>query len=75
MPLAGPSYPKGPYRFINREYMIISYETDPEIIRAQLPEPLEPIDTPLVHYEWILHAGFLRLRQLYGIGPRHSLPL
>ena len=54
MPLAGPSYPKGPYRFINREYMIISYETDPEIIRAQLPEPLEPIETPLVHYEWIL---------------------
>ncbi len=54
MPLAGPSYPAGPYRFINREYMIISYETDPEIIREQLPEPLEPIDTPIVHYEWIL---------------------
>jgi acetoacetate decarboxylase len=53
MPLAGPSYPKGPYRFVNREYMVISYETDPEIIRAQLPEPLEPIDSPLVHYEWI----------------------
>lgn len=53
MPLAGPSYPKGPYRFINREYMIISYETDPEIVREQLPEPLEPIDTPLVHYEFI----------------------
>ena len=40
MPLAGPSYPKGPYRFIDREYMIISYETDPDIIREQLPEPL-----------------------------------
>ncbi|CCJ05705.1 acetoacetate decarboxylase [Methylocystis sp. SC2] len=53
MPLAGPSYPKGPYRFINREYMIISYETDPEIVREQLPEPLEPVDTPLVHYEFI----------------------
>jgi acetoacetate decarboxylase len=53
MPLAGPSYPKGPYRFVDREYMVISYETDPDIIRAQLPEPLEPIDTPLVHYEWI----------------------
>ncbi|HLH12856.1 MAG TPA: acetoacetate decarboxylase [Methylovirgula sp.] len=53
MPLAGPSYPKGPYRFVNREYMIISYETDPEIIREQLPEPLEPLDEPLVHYEWI----------------------
>jgi acetoacetate decarboxylase len=29
MPLAGPSYPKGPYRFVDREYMVISYETDP----------------------------------------------
>ncbi len=53
MPLAGPSYPKGPYRFVNREYMIISYETDPDIVRAQLPEPLEPIEQPVVHYEWI----------------------
>lgn len=53
MPLAGPSYPAGPYRFVDREYMIISYETDPEIIRDQLPEPLEPVDTPIVHYEWI----------------------
>ena len=53
MPLAGPSYPKGPYRFIDREYMVISYETDMDLIRAQLPEPLEPTDTPLVHYEWI----------------------
>ena len=53
MPLAGPSYPAGPYRFVDREYMIISYETDPEIVREQLPEPLEPLDTPIVHYEWI----------------------
>ncbi len=53
MPLAGPSYPRGPYRFIDREYMIISYETDPEVVREQLPEPLEPLERPLVHYEWI----------------------
>ena len=53
MPLASPSYPKGPYRFINREFLVISYETDADIIRHQLPEPLEPIDTPIVHYEWI----------------------
>lgn len=46
MPAAGPSYPAGPYRFINREYMVITYETDPEVIRAQLPEPLEPLDQP-----------------------------
>src|SRR5215470_4833299 len=53
MPAAGPSYPAGPYRFIDREYMIITYETDADLIRAQLPEPLEMADQPLVHYEWI----------------------
>ncbi len=53
MPVAGPSYPAGPYRFVNREYMIITYETDAQAIRAQLPEPLEPLEEPLVHYEWI----------------------
>jgi len=53
MPAAGPSYPAGPYRFIHREFMVISYETDPDIVRDHLPEPLEPVDTPLVHYEWI----------------------
>jgi len=34
MPLAGPSYPAGPYRFINREYMVITYETDARYPRA-----------------------------------------
>src|SRR6478609_5252344 len=53
MPAAGPSYPAGPYRFIDREYMIITYETDAQAIRAQLPEPLEPLEDSLVHYEWI----------------------
>ena len=24
--------------------MVITYETDPEIIRDQLPEPLEPVE-------------------------------
>ena len=53
MPLAGPSYPAGPYRFVDREYMVISYETDPEAIRTGLPEPLAPSEQPIVHYEWI----------------------
>ncbi len=53
MPAAGPSYPAGPYRFVDREYMVITYETDPEVVRAQLPEPLEPLEQPLIHYEWI----------------------
>ncbi|SCB17026.1 acetoacetate decarboxylase [Bradyrhizobium shewense] len=53
MPAAGPSYPAGLYRFVNREFLVITYETDPELIRAGLPEPLQPIDQPIVHYEWI----------------------
>src|SRR5262245_16308023 len=53
MPASGPSYPAGPYRFVDREFMVITYETDAEIVRAQLPEPLEPLERPLVHYEWI----------------------
>jgi acetoacetate decarboxylase len=28
MPLSSRSYPPGPYRFIEQEYMIISYRTD-----------------------------------------------
>jgi len=53
MPAAGPSYPKGPYRFINREFLIISYETDAEAIRNAVPEPLEPNKDNLVSFEWI----------------------
>ena len=30
MPAAGPSYPAGPYRFVDREFMVITYETDPD---------------------------------------------
>ena len=53
MPLASPSYPKGPYRFIDREYLTITYESDPGAIRAQLPEPLEPDGSNTVLYEFI----------------------
>lgn len=53
MPIAGPSYPRGPYRFIDREYMIIVYESDPEAVRRAVPEPLTPEQGSLVFYEWI----------------------
>ena len=53
MPVAGPSYPKGPYRFVDREYMIIVYESDAEAIRRAVPETLQPEDGNLVFYEWI----------------------
>lgn len=53
MPIASPSYPKGPYRFINREYFIVTYESDPEAIRQAVPEPLEPDGSNTVMYEFI----------------------
>ena len=52
MPLTSPSFPRGPYRFVDREYFIITYRTDPEALRAVVPEPLE-IPNPLVKYEFI----------------------
>jgi acetoacetate decarboxylase len=52
MPLTSPAYPPGPYRFVNREYLIITYRTDPAKLRALVPEPLEP-DGALVKYEFI----------------------
>jgi acetoacetate decarboxylase len=53
MPAFSPSYPRGPYRFLRREYLIITYETDPDLIRAALPEPLEPAPGNLVFFEWM----------------------
>ena len=52
MPLTNPAFPPGPYRFVNREYFIITYRTDPERLRAIVPEPLA-LDAPLVKYEFI----------------------
>src|SRR5215467_15056647 len=53
MPAFAPSYPHGPFCFVRREYLIITYETDPNAIRAALPEPLEPAAGALAFYEWM----------------------
>src|SRR5499433_1665141 len=54
MPLTNPAFPVGPYRFIDREYLIITYRTDPDRLRAVVPGPLE-IDpkNSVVKYEFI----------------------
>jgi acetoacetate decarboxylase len=52
MPLHRPSYPPGPYRFYDREYIIITYRTDMNRLRELVPEPLE-VPEPLVKYEFI----------------------
>ena len=52
MPLTSPAYPLGPYRFVNREFLIITYRTDPQKLRELVPEPLQ-IEEPLVKFEFI----------------------
>jgi len=52
MPLTQPAYPPGPYQFVNREYFIIMYRTDPEKLRALVPEPLpKKLGSPTLHAE------------------------
>jgi acetoacetate decarboxylase len=52
MPLTSPAFPRGPYRFRNREYLVITYRTNPDALCQIVPEPLE-ISEPLVKYEFI----------------------
>lgn len=51
-PLGGPAFPSGPYHFANREYLNITYRTDPDALRAVVPEPLE-VAEPVVRFEVI----------------------
>ena len=52
MPLTSPAFPPGPYRFKNREFLIVTYRTDPDALRAVVPEPLQITDA-IVKYEFI----------------------
>lgn len=52
MPLTSPAFPRGPYRFTQREFLIITYRTDADALRAVVPEPLQ-IGEPLVKFEFI----------------------
>lgn len=52
MPLSSPAYPKGPYRFVDRQFLIITYRTDPDRLRLVIPEPLEFTES-LVRFEFI----------------------
>jgi acetoacetate decarboxylase len=52
MPLTSPAFPPGPYRFVDREFLIVTYRTDPDALRAVVPEPLQ-VGEPIVKYEFI----------------------
>lgn len=60
MPYMSPAYSRGPFEFFGREFLIISYRTDPDLFRAVVPEPLGVKD-PIVNFEFIRmpdSAGF-----------------
>ncbi|WP_217576583.1 acetoacetate decarboxylase [Streptomyces sp. GbtcB7] len=62
-PLTAPAYPRpAGYRFIDREYLNIVYRTDPDALRAVVPEPLS-VGDPLVRFE-VMHMG-----DVAGFGP------
>ncbi len=52
MPLTSPAFPPGPYRFVNREFLVITYRTDPEAIERIIPAPLRAPE-PIVKFEFI----------------------
>lgn len=52
MPLTSPSYPPGPYRFVDREFLVITYRTDRAALQALVPEPLV-VTEPIVKFEFI----------------------
>jgi len=60
-PLGAPAFPRGPYRFNNREYLNITYRTDAAALRKIVPEPLE-IEDPLVRFE------IMRMPDTTGLG-------
>jgi acetoacetate decarboxylase len=63
MPLTNPAYPRGPYRFVNREYLIITYRTDPAKLRSVVPAPLE-----LDEREALVKYEFIRMPDSNGFG-------
>ena len=63
MPLTSPAYPPGPYRFVNREYLIITYRTDPAKLRSVVPAPLE-----LDEREALVKYEFIRMPDSNGFG-------
>jgi acetoacetate decarboxylase len=60
-PLNAPAFPEGRYRFSNREYLNITYRTDPVALAAVVPEPLRVVE-PLVRFE------VMRMPDVTGLG-------
>ena len=61
-PLVNPAFAPVVPRFTDREYLNIVYRTDPDALRAVVPEPLT-IEEPLVRFE------VMRMGDVSGYGP------
>lgn len=61
MPITSPSGLKIDYRFNNREYFIITYETDIELLQQVVPEPLKVVSN-IVKFE------FMKMSDAHGFG-------
>jgi acetoacetate decarboxylase len=61
-PLTSPAFAPVVPRFTDREYLSIVYRTDPDALRAVVPEPLR-IEEPLVRFE------IMKMNDVTGYGP------
>lgn len=61
MPLTSPSALPIEYKFKNREYLIIAYESDIDILREIVPEPLQVVK-PVVKFH------FIKMPDAHGFG-------
>jgi acetoacetate decarboxylase len=59
-------YPRGPYRFNDREYLNIRYPADYDALRAVVPEPLE-IDDP------IARLAAMRMPEMPDLGDAYRM--
>lgn len=67
MPLTSPAFPTGALPvFIDREYFIIQYRTNPDALRRVVPDPLA-LTEPVVNYE------FIRMPNSTGFGAGSGL--
>ena len=65
MPLCNPSYLPEPYQFINREFFLITSETDLDLLLEKVSAPLTVVE-PLINFE------FNRMRSISNLS-LHSL--
>jgi acetoacetate decarboxylase len=75
MPLTSPAFPPGPYRFVNREYFVVSYRTDPDALRAVIPARFQGQEGAYVHAMFLDdEAPIAGGRELWGFPKKLASP-